>query len=43
MHIMCPVIVLVGMSSSKSFLTTVIPPFLGTQCTGETHVLSEIG
>ncbi|GJT53899.1 putative ribonuclease H-like domain-containing protein [Tanacetum coccineum] len=35
--------VLVGTNSFSSLVTTVIPPFFGTQCTGLTQGLSEIG
>ena len=43
MQILQPVTVLVEMSSPFSLATTVMPPFLGTHCTGLTHELSEIG
>src|SRR5262249_23213128 len=43
MHTLHPVTVRVGINSFFSLSTTVIPPFLGTTCTGLTHELSEIG
>src|SRR5262249_11362972 len=43
MHTLHPVTVRVGINSFFSLSTTVIPPFLGTTCTGLTHALSEIG
>src|SRR5262249_26886782 len=43
MHTLHLVTVLVGINSFFSLRTTVIPPFLGTTCTGLTHELSEIG
>src|ERR1044072_3341378 len=43
MHTLQLVTCLVGISSLFSLATTVIPPFLGTTCTGLTHLLSDIG
>src|SRR5262249_45878040 len=43
MHTLHPMTVRVGINSFFSLSTTVIPPFLGTTCTGLTHELSEIG
>ena len=43
MQILHPVTFLVGINSLFSLCTTVIPPFLGTICTGLIHELSEIG
>lgn len=43
MHILHPVSTHFFTASPFSFLTTVTPPFLGTTCTGLTHLLSDTG